>query len=133
MLHYSKKSLYWSFLIFVIWVSKLFGDKKIGFNSCEFIKFLNIANFHVFYVWRRRILSCNDATFLLHFFSFFWFCNATFFHSGYVIKPLQPSSAVYRAPPFTGNPHKLYQISHSLLSLLPLPHAAFPHLNALSD
>jgi len=36
-------------------------------------------------------------------FSFFWFCNATFFHPGHVIKPLQPSSAIYRAPPFTGN------------------------------
>jgi len=35
--------------------------------------------------------------------SFFCFCNATFFHSGYVIKPPQPSSAIYGAPSFTGN------------------------------
>jgi len=29
------------------------------------------------------------------FFSVYSFCNATFFHSGYVIKPPQPSSAIY--------------------------------------
>jgi len=39
------------------------------------------------------------------YFYFFWFCNATFFHSGYVIKPSQPSSAIYGALPFTGNPN----------------------------
>jgi len=44
-----------------------------------------------------HILSCNDTTFFLHFFSFFCFCNETFFHSGYVIKPPQPSSAFNRA------------------------------------
>jgi len=33
----------------------------------------------------------------------FWFCNATCFYSGFVIKPPQPSSAIYGAPPFTGN------------------------------
>jgi len=54
----------------VIWVSQRFGDKKIGFNSCECIKFLNIANFHVFYVWGRRILSCNDNIFPSIFFLF---------------------------------------------------------------
>jgi len=32
------------------------------------------------------------------------FCNATFFHSGYVIKPRQPSSTVYGAPSFAGHP-----------------------------
>jgi len=42
--------------------------QKIGFNSCECIKFLNIANFYAFYVWGKRIISCNDPTFLLHFF-----------------------------------------------------------------
>jgi len=52
--------------------------------------------------WGKRILSCNDTKFLLHIFSFFCFCNATFFHSGYVIKPSQPSFALYRAPLFTG-------------------------------
>jgi len=30
--------------------------------------------------------------------------NIGFNDSGYVIKPLQPSSAIYGAPPFTGNP-----------------------------
>jgi len=38
-------------------------------NSCECIKFSNIANFHAFYVWGKRILSCND-TFFHNFFSF---------------------------------------------------------------
>jgi len=30
--------------------------------------------------------------------------NIGFSNSGYVIKPPQPSSAVYGAPPFTGHP-----------------------------
>jgi len=77
--------------------------KKIGFNSCEFLKFLNIAKFHALHVWGKRILNCNDTTFIFHFFSFFCFCNATFFHFGYVIKPPHPSSAIYGAPPFTSN------------------------------
>jgi len=38
------------------------------------------------------------------FFSFYCFYKATFFYSSYVIKPLQPSSAIYGAPPFTGHP-----------------------------
>jgi len=75
--------------------------QKIGFNSCECIKFLNIANFHPIHVSGKRILSGNDTTFFLH---FFLFCNATFFYSGYVIKPPQPSSAIYGAHPFTGHP-----------------------------
>jgi len=126
--------------------------QKIGVNSCECIKFLNIANFHVFHVWGKRILSCNDTTdFSLTIFPFFDFTTQLFplrlrhqtsatklrylrssafnrqppfavklfllpftFHcstknigfndSGYVIKPPQPSSAIYGAPPFTGNP-----------------------------
>jgi len=40
----------------------------------------------------------------LCFSSVYSFCNATLFHSGYVIKPPQPSSAIYGAPPFTGHP-----------------------------
>ena len=100
MLHYGKKSLFWSLIIFGYLSFTMVRGQKIGFYSCEFIKFLNIANLHV---WGKHILSCNDTTFILHFFSFFCFCNATFFYSGYVIKPLQPSSAIYGAPPFTGN------------------------------
>ena len=42
---------------------------------------------------------------IIHF-SFAFFClfllQRSFFHSGYVINPLQPSSAIYGAPPFTG-------------------------------
>jgi len=55
----------------------------------------------------KRISSCNNTTFFFNYFTFFRFCNATFFHFGYVIKPPQPSSAIYGAPPFTGNPSKL--------------------------
>jgi len=95
MFHNGKKSLFWSFIIFGYLSFTTVREQKIGFNSCECIKFLNIANFHVFHVWAKRILSCNDTTYFLHFFSF---CNATFFHSGYVIKPPQPSSAFYRQP-----------------------------------
>ena len=50
----------------------------------------------------KRILSCNDTTFFLHFFSFY---NAIFFHSGYVIDQTSAtklrywrSSAFYREP-----------------------------------
>jgi len=32
--------------------------------------------------------------------------NIGFNDSGYAIKPLQPSFAIYGAPPFTGNPQK---------------------------
>jgi len=43
-------------------------------------------------------------------FFLFWFCSATSFHYGYIIKlkPPQPSSAIYGAPPFTGN-HFLFR------------------------
>jgi len=49
------KKVYFEVLLFlVIWVSQRFGDKKMSFNSCECIKFLNIANFHhVFHVWEN--------------------------------------------------------------------------------
>ena len=76
-------------------------EQKIGFNSCECKKILNIANFYAFHVWGKRALSCNDTPVLLH---FFCLCNASFFYSGYVIKPPQPSSAIYGTPPFTGHP-----------------------------
>jgi len=87
------------------WLSEFHNSlgKKIGFASCECIQFLNIANFHAFHVCGKRILSCNDTTFFLHFFSCFYFCNTTFIYSGYVIKPPQPSFTIYRAPPFTGH------------------------------
>jgi len=79
MLNYGKKVNFEVLLFLVIWVSQQFGDKNIGFNSCECIKYLNIANFHVFHVWGKRILSCNDATFSLNYFSFFYFATQLFF------------------------------------------------------
>jgi len=42
--------------------------------------------------------------------------NISFNDSGYVIKPLQPSSAIYRAPPFTGNPIILFRRGQSMTS-----------------
>jgi len=39
------------------------------------------------------------------FFSVYSFYNATFFHSGYVIKLPQSSSAIYGALPFASNPY----------------------------
>jgi len=37
------------------------------------------------------------------YFFLFLLLQRNFFQSGYVIKPLQPSSTMYGAPPFTGN------------------------------
>jgi len=49
----------------------------------------------------KRIFICNNKIFSLCLFSVYSFCKATFSHSGYVIKPPQPSSASDGAPPFT--------------------------------
>ena len=76
----------------VIWVSQRFGNKKIGFNSCECIKFLNIVNFHV---WGKCILICNDTAFFLHFFPFFDFAMQLFF------TPVTSSNLCNQAPLFT--------------------------------
>ena len=81
--------------------------QKIGFNNCECIKYLNIANIHALHVWGKRIFICSNKIFFLCLFSVYSFCNATFFHTGDVIKPLQPSSVIDGATPFTGNPVKL--------------------------
>ena len=64
MLHYGKKVYFevWSFL--VIWVSQPFGDKN-RFQQLWMYRIFKIANFHVFHVWGKRILCCNDTTFLL--------------------------------------------------------------------
>jgi len=102
-LHHGKKSLFWSLIIFGYLSFITVRGQKIGFNSCECVKFVNIANFHASHVWGKRISSCNDTTFFLHIFSFFCFRNAISFHSGYVFKPLQPSSAIYEPPPFAGH------------------------------
>jgi len=72
-------------------------------------KILNITNIHALDVWVKRILICNNKIFFLCFFSVYFFCNATFFHSGCVIKLPQPSSAIYGPPPFTRH-HKNAQI-----------------------
>ena len=52
--------------------------QKIGFNSCECIQFLNNANFHAFHVWEKTHIKLQWYNIFPSFFSFFWFCNATF-------------------------------------------------------
>jgi len=37
-----------------------------------------MANFHVFHVWEKGMLSCYDTTFFLHFFPFFDFATQLF-------------------------------------------------------
>ena len=105
-LHYgkTKRSLFWSLIIFADLSFTTVRGQKIGFNSFECIKFLNIANIHVLDVWGKCIFICNKKIFFICFFSVCSFCNATFFQSGYIIKPPQPSSTICGALPFTGNP-----------------------------
>jgi len=67
----------------------------IGFNSCERIKFLKIANLHVFHVWVKSISSYNDTTFFFTIFPFFDFATQLF------STPVTSSSLRNQAPPFT--------------------------------
>ena len=116
MLHYGKKSLFWSFIIFgylsfttvreqksrfqQLWMYKIFKHRKLPCIPC-------LGETHIKLQWYNIFPSI---------FSFFLFCNATFFHSGYVIKPPpQPNSAIYGAPLFTGN-HKYQQFDSLLVS-----------------
>jgi len=80
-LHYSKRSLFWSLIIFAYLSFTTFREQIIGFNHCECIKFLNIANIHALDVWGKRIFICNNKLFFLCFFSDYTFTNATLFHS----------------------------------------------------
>ena len=80
-LRYGERSLFWSLIIFGYLSFTTVRGRKIGFNSCEFMKFLNIANVHALDVWVMRILICNYKVFSFPFFVYS-FCNATFFHSG---------------------------------------------------
>jgi len=92
--------------------------QKICFNSGECIQFLSIANIYELDVWWKRIFICNTNFFSFAFFPLF-FCNATFSHSSYVIKPPQPSSAIYEALPFTGHlPKTLLDFEPFLHSIL---------------
>jgi len=108
--HYDKISLFWSLIIFAYLSFTTVREQKIGFNSCECIQFFNIANTHVLNVWGKCIFICNNKIFFLWFFSVYSFYNATFFHYDYVIKPPQPSSAIYGTPPFTGNQDGFFSI-----------------------
>ena len=100
MLHYGKKILFWSLIIFGYLSFTTVRGQKNRFQQLWMYKIFKHREHPCTPCLGKRILSCND-TFFLHFFSFFWFCNTTFFHSGNVIKPPQPSSAIYGALPFT--------------------------------
>ena len=118
LLHYSKRSLLRSLIIFAYRsFTTVRGQKnRFQFNSCESIKFWNIVNILALDVWGKRILICNNKIFILCYFSVYSFCKATSFHSGYVIKPPQPSSASYGAPSFAG--HLKRSVCHAIDVLL---------------
>ena len=77
-LHLGKRSLFWSSKIFAYLSFTTVRGHKIGFNSCECIKLLNIANTHVLDDWGKRIFVYDNKIFFLCFFSVYSFCNATF-------------------------------------------------------
>jgi len=89
-------------IIFTYLIFKTVRGQKIGFNNCECSKFLNIANIHVLDVCGSAYLF-EIIKYFSFAFSVYSICKETFFHSGYVMKPPQPSSAIYGAPPFIGN------------------------------
>ena len=85
-------------------VTTVWGQ-KIGFNSCECIKLLNIANICVLDVWGKHIFICNNQIFFLCFFLFIPFATQLFSlrlrHQTYATKLCYlRSSAVYRQPKF---------------------------------
>jgi len=69
-LHYGRRSLISSLIIFALSFTTVRGQ-KIGLNSCECIKFLNIANIHLLDVWSKRLFICNNNIFFLCFFCLF--------------------------------------------------------------
>jgi len=92
-LHYDERSLCWSLIIFPYLSFTTVWGQKNRFQQLWKYNFLNIANFHTLHICVKRILSCNEKTFFLCICSFSFFCNSTFFHSGYVIKdPLTRST-----------------------------------------
>jgi len=104
-LHYGKRSLFWSLITLLIWVSQRFRDKKIDFNSCECIKFLNIANIHVLDVWGKGILIWNKKYFSFAFFLFIPFVTQLF------STPVTSSNLRNQAPLFTE--HRLLQATQT--------------------
>jgi len=71
-------------------------------NRCEAHN-QKLSNFRIDFFYRSVILPFAVKLFLLPFSSHCSMQNIGFNNSGYVIKPAQPSSAVYGAPPFTGH------------------------------
>ena len=51
MLHYGKKSLFWSLIIFGCMSSAMVRGQKNRFQQLWMYKIFNIANFHVFHAW----------------------------------------------------------------------------------
>ena len=102
-LHYSKRSLFWSLIIFGYLSFTTVRGQKIRFNNCECIKFLNNANIHALHILGKRIFICNKFFFPL-LFSVYSFCNAIFFYSSNVIKPPHTKLHYLRSSAFNREP-----------------------------
>ena len=101
-LHCGKKSLFWSLIIFGYLNFTMVRGQKIGFNSFECIKFLNIANFHAFHVWGKHV-KLQWYIFPSLFFIFL-FLQRNFYPLRLRRQTSATSSAIYSASPFTGHP-----------------------------
>ena len=100
-LHYGKKGLFWSLIFFGCLSFTTVWGQKIGFNSSECIKFLNITNVHAFHVWGKCIFKLQWYNIFL---SLFFLLQRNFFplrlrHQTYATKlRYLQSSTFYRAP-----------------------------------
>jgi len=108
MLHYghSKKNLFWSLVIFGCLSFTTIRGQKNRFQRLWMYK-----------IFKHRELPCIPCFGETHIkLQWLWYniFSSLFFlflilHSGYVIKPPQPSSAIYGAPPFTGNLYRKHK------------------------
>ena len=110
-LHYSKRSLFWRLIIFGYLSFTTVRRQKIGFISCECIKFLNIANIHALDVWGKRIFIWNNKIFSFAFFPFILFARQLF------STPVTSSTLRNQAPLFTDrlSLFRLYGFCKSIL------------------
>jgi len=95
-LHYGKRSLFWSLIIFRYLSFTMVRGQKNWFQQLwkyTFFKHHKLP-YYTLHVCVKRIFSCNEKTFFLCICSFCFFHNSTFFHSGYVIKDLLTRSAL---------------------------------------
>jgi len=108
----------WKFAMFKNFInSQLLKPIFLSPNHCEtqIQKIIKLQN-TLFY--RSATSPFVVQLFLLPFSSHSSKQNIGFNDSGYVIKPPQPRSAIYGAPPFTGNPylHRRYCIAQKTMT-----------------